>query len=343
MPGASGKCTYGGTGTFGQLIKITTHKMELKNPESPAARPVTRSPFLDSTGLLEQPDALRRRAAEDGYLFFKNFLPRDDVMELRAAILAVIGRHGWLQAGQDRFGGKLDAEATARIPDEDIGTWGTGEACYREVQKLEAFHRFPHHPKLVALYRTLLQDEVLVHARTIARMIVPHRANFPTPPHQDYPYVQGSAKTWTCWMPLGDCPRDLGGLSVLRGSHRAGHLPVESTKGAVRFGVRLCPWESEWMEGDYEAGDILTFNSLVVHKALRATDREQLRLSLDVRYQALSEPVERGSLLPHIPGLTWEDIYPGWPDSELKYYWEKLPLKFSPWDEVCLHPKRRIC
>lgn len=318
--------------------------MKPEAANQPPPRPVSRSPFVDSTPLLTNPAALRQRADEDGYLFFKRFLPADEVMELRAAILAVTDQYGWRAPGQDRFGGRLNAAVIAKIPAEEIGTWGTGESCYREVQKLRVFHQFPHHPRLLALYRTLLQAEILVHARTITRMIVPHPANFPTPPHQDYPYVQGSAQTWTCWTPLGACPRALGGLSVLRGSHRAGHLPVEPTKGAVRFGVKLCPWETEWMEGDYEAGDILTFNSLVVHKALRAEDREHLRLSLDVRYQALSEPVEPGSLRPHLPDLTWEEIYAHWAkDDELKYYWKKLPLTFRPWDEVCLHPKRRIC
>lgn len=314
------------------------------NPSAkPRARPISKDPFIDSTPLLPQPDALRRRAAEDGHLFFKHFLPADEVMELRAEILAVIDKYGWRRPGQDRFGSLIDSTVTDMISAEEIQTWGTGESCYREVQKLEAFHRFPHHPKLRALYRELFEEEVLVHARTIARIQVPHPGNFPTPPHQDFPYVQGTTSTWTCWIPLGDCPRALGGLTVLRGSHRAGQLPVQPAKGAVRFAVPLCPWETEWREGDYEAGDILTFNSLVVHKAHRAQIRDRLRLSLDVRYQALSEPVESGSLRPHLPDLSWEDIYANWSNEELKYYWAKLPLKLRPWDEAHLHPKRRIC
>ena len=309
----------------------------------PPPRPVSKALFVDSTPLLADPAALRQRAAADGYLFFKRFLPADDVMEMRAQILAVTDKYGWRLPGQDRFGGLLDRAVTDAIPDEDVGVWGTGVPCYRDVQRLEAFHRFPHHPRLLALYRSLFQEEVLVHPRNIARILVPHRNNFPTPPHQDFPYIQGAANTWTCWIPLGDCPRQLGGLTILRGSHHAGYMPMRRAKGAGGYAVQLCAWETEWMEGDYEAGDIITFNSLLVHKALRSRMPDRIRLSLDVRYQAMSEPVEKGSLGPHLPNLPWEDIYRDWPTDELKYYWKKLPLQLSSWDDTVFQPKRRIC
>ena len=41
-----------------------------------------------------------------------------------------------------------------------------------------------------------------------------------TPIHQDFVHFQGHHDNLTCWTPVGDCPRDLGGLAVLRGSHR---------------------------------------------------------------------------------------------------------------------------
>lgn len=309
----------------------------------PKSRPITKSPFVDSTALLADADALRKRAEDDGYLFFKRFLPADYVLELRAQILAVTDRYGWRLPGQDRLGGLVNRSVTDAIPDEDVGIWGTGVPCYRDVQRLEEFHRFPHQPKLLALYRSLFQDAVFVHARNIARILIPHRNNFPTPPHQDYPYIQGAANTWTCWIPMGDCPRTLGGLAVLRGSHKAGYMPVQTAKGAGGYAVQLCPWETEWVEGDYETGDILTFNSLTVHKALRSQMKDHLRLSLDVRYQAISDPVEKGSLCPHLPNLPWEDIYRDWKADDLKYYWKKLPLKMSEWDHSHFQPKRRIC
>lgn len=84
----------------------------------------------------------------------------------------------------------------------------------------------------MALYRTLFGKEVLVHARHIGRMITAHPSVFPTPPHQDFPLIQGSSNTWTCWFPVGDCPVEMGGLTVMRGSHHYGYLPIQPAKGA---------------------------------------------------------------------------------------------------------------
>lgn len=308
------------------------------------ATPVTKSLFVDSTPLLSDPEALRARGAENGYLFFKKFLPADEILALRAEMLAIVDKYGWRQKGQDALGGLIDYDAINQVTDEamhrtDVGV--TAEA-YHDTQRLERFHRLPHHPKLVSLYRTLFGRDVLVHPRHIARMVTPHKFMVPTPPHQDFPYIQGSANTWTCWFPVGDCPRSMGGLTILRRSHLKGYLPVQPAKGAGGFAVPLCPTETEWVEGDYEIGDILTFPSHTVHKALRCQFKDRIRLSLDVRYQAIDEPVESRSLMPHCP-LTWEEIYADWKHDDLKYYWKKLPLTMSQWDDGYLQPKRRIC
>lgn len=299
--------------------------------------------FIDSTALLADPSALRQRAAEDGYLFFKQFLPKAEIAALRADMLGVVEKYGWRQKGQDTYGGLIDVDALNQVPEEQMRTdIGVSTAAYNDVQRLERFHRLPHHPRLLALYRTLFDQEVLVHARHIARMITAHKSVFPTPPHQDFPLIQGTSNTWTCWFPIGDCPRELGGLTVLKGSHRYGFLPIQPAKGAGGIAIPLCAYDKDWVEGDFEAGDILTFSSYTIHRALRCQWKDQIRLSLDVRYQSIDEPVEAKSLLPHCD-LTWEDIYAGWEKDDLKYYWRDLLLESSAWDDSYLQPKRRIC
>lgn len=300
-------------------------------------------PFIDSTPLLRDPAALQARANKDGFLFFKHFLPRDEVLDLRAEILGVVGRHGWRQPGQDALGGRINLEALNLVPDEKMrGDIGVSADAYDDVQKLECLHRLPHHPVLLGFYREFFGEEVLVHPRHIARMITGHRVISPTPPHQDFPLIQGTSNTWTCWIPLGDAPRSLGSLSILKGSHRHGYLPVQPSKGAGGISVPLCPWETEWAEDDYEAGDIITFPSYTIHKALRCRDKELIRLSLDIRYQPANEPVENKSLMPHCD-LAWEEIYTGWRSDELKYYWRKKQLSLVPWNETYMQPSRRIC
>ena len=274
--------------------------------------------FVDSKPLLDDAASLRARADRDGYLFFKGLLPKEAVLRVRADILAVIERHGWCRAGQDEHGGLVNVEALNQVPESQMRLdVGVSHAAYDDVQRLESVHRLPHHPRLLALYQPLFARDVLVHPRHIARLVTPHQAMVPTPQHQDFPLVQGTSDTWTCWIPIGDCPRALGGLTVLRASHQLGKLPIQETRGAGNMAAQLCPGEDDWVLGDYEIGDVLTFPSLTVHKALPCRRKEQIRLSLDVRYQSVDEPIEARSLQPHC-SLTWEEIYAGWERNDLK-------------------------
>lgn len=302
-----------------------------------------RRTFVDSTPLLADPEALRARGEADGYLFFKGLLPAEDVRRVRADLLGIVARHGWLRMGADPLEGLLDVEALSRVPEEQMRSdIGVSHGAYEDAQKLESVHCLPHHPHLLALYGALFGGPVLTHPRHIIRMVTSHPVMVPTPQHQDFPLIQGTSRTWTCWFPVGDCPRDMGALSVLSGSHRGGYLPIQSTPGAGAIAAQTCPWEDDWVEGDFAIGDVLTFPSFTVHRALPIHHRDRIRLSLDVRYQPLGEPVEAKSLQPHC-GLAWDEIYAGWEREDLRHYWRHLPLTLSPWDPSYLQPKRRIC
>jgi len=301
--------------------------------------------FTDSTPLLGAPDELRARAAVDGFLYFKKFLAPEPLLELRRQILEIIQRAGLLKTGMDLMEGVGDLEAIARAEaaDPQWARLGVGWNLYRDVQCLELFHSIPHQPKLLALYRSLFGEEVLPHPRHIARVLLPAPSFVPTPPHQDYLYIQGTHKFWTCWFPLGDCPMELGGLSVLRGSHRERVLDVTKAKGAGGLESLLCDLDYEWVQGDYECGDLITFPSHMVHKALPNRRPDRIRLSCDNRYQAASDEIEEKSLRPHGDVATWEEIYRDWKSDKFKYYWKSNALRFAPWDQSILVGKERIC
>jgi len=302
-----------------------------------------RSLFFDATPLLNDPAALRARADADGFLFFKQFLPVEPLLELRRQMLEICAIRGWLAPDSDLMEGVIDAEAINQIPVEEMRTdIGVSNEAYRAVQKLELFHTIPHHPKLLGLYRSLFGKEVIPHPRHIARMITQHRSVFPTPPHQDFIHIQGTPKTWTCWFPLGDCPRSMGSLTALRGSHRNGVVSVAPAKGAGGLASLLCPQEIDWVEGDFELGDLLTFSSYTVHRALRSQQRDRIRLSCDIRYQALDEEIHEASLKPH-GDYTWEELYEGWRNPAVQYYWQKHEMRFSAWDPSILWQTERIC
>jgi hypothetical protein len=297
----------------------------------------------DSTELLSDPEALRAKASADGYLFFRGLIPEQAVLEVRRDIMQVLGREGWLLDGRPTELGLGDDDAINRIPVDDlrldIGISGEG---YFHVQQVQSLHRLPHHPALLSLYSTLFGEEVFVHPRHIIRVMTSHRALRPTPPHQDFPLVQGSQNTWTCWSPLGDCPADLGSLSVMRGSHKKGYLPIEFTEGAGGIGALLCREEDDWVGADFGIGDVLTFPAFTVHRALPALRKDRVRLSMDVRFQPASEPIEARSLTNH-SDREWEEVYADWQVEDTQYYWREASPRLSPWDDSLMQPGRRIC
>lgn len=301
--------------------------------------------FVDSTDLLADPAALRARAEELGYLFFRGLLPPEELATVRRRFLKVLDRRGWLAGDADLNDGIVDARAFAAEPREvlDFCGVGVGADAYRDIQHIEEFHRLAHHPNLLGLFATLFDAPVLPHPRNIARVMIPSPHAVTTPPHQDFIHVQGSQRTWTAWFPLGDCPMALGSLSTLVGSHREGVLSYKQADGAGGLEAYLCDLDYPWAVGDFAAGDVLAFTSQTVHRALPNRYADRIRLSCDFRYQPAADPIEERSLQPHCRIDSWENIYADWHDRSLSYYWTNRDLQLSQWNEAIRWQKDRIC
>lgn len=276
--------------------------------------------LVPTNRLLDDPPALRARLAEDGLLYLRRLLPPDPVLEVRRSVVACCREGGWLRLDADPLAARV-AGGPAWVEPEPAFI-----AVYREVQKREAFHALAHHALLLALVHDVLGEPPLPHPNKIARLSFPQNVRHTTPPHQDYPFIQGSAETYTTWIPLGDVPRELGGLAVNAGSHRAGPYEYHLSLGAGGMGIDPATLPDRWHTTDYETGDVLLFHSHLVHRALPNLHAEQMRLSVDYRYQARSEPIAESNLLPHTGQITWDEIYEGWTSDELKYYWRRHDL-----------------
>ncbi len=307
--------------------------------------PTRTTTFLDSSDLLDDPEALRARAEEDGYVFLRGLLPRDAVLDVRQQFLDIIDRHGWLAPGHPVADGVADVAAFERVDPEARAYCGVGlpAETYAAVQRVRAFHELSHHPRLLAFYTTFFGTPVLPHPRNIARLMIPHGDAAPTPPHQDFIHVQGTPNAWTAWLPLGDCPRSLGGLTVLSGSHKDGLLSYKAADGAGGLEAYLCNLDLTWAEGDFEAGDVLTFSSRTVHKALPNGQPDKVRLSCDFRYQPVHEAIERRALDVHCGVLSWDEVYADWPAGGIQWHWRGLPLTYADWDESIRWQRDKIC
>lgn len=275
-------------------------------------------PFQDSTRRVARPDELRARAAEDGYLFLPGLLPPADVLAVRDAILFLCVEAGWCTPGGRAAGAGPFIEGQPEYM-----------AVYDRIQRLEVFHSLALHPALLGLYRALFGAEVLAHPRNIARVMFPNNNLHATPAHQDALHIHGTDETWTAWLPLGDCPAELGGITVMTGSQREPLLQTRAAYGAGGRAVDTAALPYGWVAGDMRAGDVLTFHSHTVHQALPNRTAHRMRLSVDFRYQPVAQPVAPDSLEPHHRRLTWEQIYSGWRRTEGRYYWRRLPLQLQ--------------
>ncbi len=283
--------------------------------------------FTDSRSLLGDGGRLRERFANDGYLFLRNQVPPSLLVALRRQIIEICARHGWIPG--------IDPLADAHCDHHPVVE---GEeayfAVYDEVQRLEGLHALAHEEAVLAPMRALLGDTAFPHPLSICRLVFPHNQDWSTPPHQDFPNNQGTPDLYACWIPLGDCPRKLGSLAILAGSHKLGLLPLKFALGAGHRQCVLDPRHDalEWVSADFMAGDMLIFHSHTVHRALpNVTDR--IRLSVDYRCQREGEPLTAQSLLPHFNRLSWEDVYEGWQGERLKYYWRDKRYSLAAWDD----------
>ena len=275
--------------------------------------------FEDSTHLLDKPDQLRHRMESDGYAFLPRAVDPARVLAVRNQMLDALGALGWLAPGSDPHQA-LPGKPIRREGDE---SWWEG---YAAVQSLESFHELAHDPGIVGAVRAIVDEEVLVHPRKIARVSYPE-SGWPTPPHQDFPLIQGATDTITVWMPLGDCTPEMGGLRLLVGSHAAGLKRAMPTSGVGGVGVEIDPDDPAWRTVTYRAGDLLLFMSLTVHWA-PPNNGGALRLSADYRYQAASEPIVEGSLRPHGAGAIpeYDVLSASWKTRKWIEYPEGVPV-----------------
>lgn len=275
--------------------------------------------FTVSNDLISQPELLRERAENEGYLFFRGLLKPEPLLDVRRRILQVCAEAGWIKPNTDPMEG-IAAPGVAHVSSQPAF-----DQVYDRIIRIEEFHQLSHTPALLGVFQSIFNEPPLVHPRNIARVIFPQSVEYTTPPHQDYIHIQGTTNFWTAWFSLGDCPRTLGGLAVLAGSHRDGLFEMHPAKGAGGLGIDTDELDYEWVSSEMKAGDVIMFHSHTVHKGLPNVSEDKIRVSVDFRYQGVSQPVTHSSLLPHGNRITWEEIYQGWNSTEHQYYWRELP------------------
>lgn len=252
------------------------------------------SPFKISNDIFTDADALRARIDNEGYLFFKGKGPKDKLLAARRDVTALLARAGWIDKA-DPMAGRWSG----------AGPFTEGEQAYmdvyREVVNAPSFLAVPQDEAFLSLMNRILGGEAMCHRLRIGRITFPNNTTQTTAAHQDFHYIRGTPATYTVWQPLGDCPLDLGPLSVLPNSHAQGFIEHREDRSKKYASMGLEDSQipgDDWRVNDFELGDFVMFHSYTIHKAMPNLTKDKLRLSTDNRYQKKGEaisPVSQGT------------------------------------------------
>lgn len=243
---------------------------------------------------------LRRRLAADGYLFFRALLQE---ALLEAARVAVVGRV---------FGREPDVHCRPGF--KDVRNGGDLD----EVRSVVAT------PELKAVCATVLAGSPMSFDYVWTRVVGRGESE---PPHCDTVYMnRGTRDRLTAWIPLGDVPIEQGPLMVLEGSHvderlhRYRDLDIDVAADRRRrtlvakhgrlfrgFHYSRNPAAVQrelgrrWLSADMRLGDAVLFSTSTLHATLD-NQTDDLRVSLDARYQRASDPADERYLGDHPVG-----------------------------------------
>ena len=272
----------------------------------------------DSSDAAEDFPELRRRFAEDGYLYMRGYLDRDEVLAARATLTERLAIEGVTDPRHPHFDG--------------YAAPGGGYAFKPEVTRNNpAVQNLLYGERLVGFYEKFFAEDVRHYDSTWLRAIGLGKG---TNPHCDLPYMgRGTHGHMTCWVPYGDISFDLGGLVVLEGSHKRMDLlekyvyrdvdaycenkpnqVANALHGAKVFGWTFSgtlshhppmvrnKFGGRWLTTEYRAGDFITFGMFTVHASLDNRTTNRLRISSDSRYQRASEPIDNRWVGANPPG-----------------------------------------
>lgn len=268
----------------------------------------------------EDADILRARFQDWGYLYFKNYVSADKCQHLLQTFVAELAPH-------------ISLDTTSGLPilsgqafTETDPLW---DAYYPKMQALESFHQFFHDDAIRELMQTVSGDNVFVYPMKMARVSTPGKIGYETPPHQDAKSHVAGPTMCGIWVALHNISTDMGRLKILPRSHLQGVREVVPAEGVGNVQCEIFDDETIWHVSDVQQGDVIIFHSCTVHAAQPNVSEKVVRMSVDTRFCDYGAPVFSSNKEPHhgwrIETLNWENIYQGWENQDLQYYWQDYP------------------
>lgn len=281
---------------YGSYHPIDPEKLSLESNFGPML-PGTVG-YLQPTSADTPIEIMHERFRRDGYLFVKQLLPKEPVLQCRRAYFSHMSPSGLLKPDSDPvtgtycgadtrkylppgnlrrlFGLKDDPESDKYV---ELMVSAHEAAFYTEFCEISELREFVR--KL-----TGWEKEIMLQ-RSMLRAFVPNSEL--TPVHYDQMYLRGGPPTsLTAWVPIGDVSLEGGGLMYLEKSddigrateeefaRNAGNLSEEErvsafnknmndggflSRDTIEYGKQV---RRKWLIADYEAGDVIFHNPFMV-------------------------------------------------------------------------------
>jgi len=258
-----------------------------------------------STDILSDPAALWDRLDQDGYLYLPGLLDVNHVNSARKVFLRQLDDAGLIDHSRPIEAG------IARQP------WSS-QLCHHLVKDNQPLLSVLYSGPMIEFYQALLGAAIRHFDFTWLRAIGPGPG---TAPHCDAVYMgRGTRQLFTSWTPLMEISPEIGGLTIMPGSHRISSLhayrhgdvdtactnrapgeplDVHGWVGPAGDGkLRSNPLELQqelrlpWATAEcYRPGDVVVFSIATIHGSLD-NQSDRVRLSTDSRYQRADEPAD---------------------------------------------------
>jgi hypothetical protein len=279
-----------------------------------------------SNDVLHDRNELWHRIEEDGYLFLKGLLNKDEVLSARQEVMNRLMAAGVLDK-------RYPAMSGIAASDAEIAGRATGAFMPMMARNNPPLDKVIHEGPMIDFYQFFLGGPVRYFDYTWFRVKRPG-INTVTTPHCDIVYMcRGTKSLYTSWIPYGHVPLEMGGLILLENSHKLADLKAtygstdvdlycqnEGDAQAIVERAKMeqreltseershIHWNStgayssdaiatraklggRWLTAEYDVGDVLIFGMYMMH-ASADNQSNQYRISSDTRYQLISEPVD---------------------------------------------------
>ena len=251
--------------------------------------------------------AMRAQLATEGYLLLRGALDPTEILAAREEVFGRLFEVGEITSPPGE--GIYTGASQRRHLHPDLGTF------WQSVSEGPALRKVTHGEAITAIMSTVLAKPAHPHDYLFLRPAVPGRS---THLHYDRPFfARGSDSIHTVWTPLGDIPLSDGPLMAVEASnsfddlledaqavdYQSNETPLvqlmeDPTELAQQRNTRL-------LTTAFRAGDVIIFSMNLLHGSLdNQSPVGRTRLSCDVRWQPLADPVDTRYSGPNPPGTT---------------------------------------